>query len=548
MVEQVRTADDEDRGGGLVRILEYMSLRQVDQRELVMRFCRQDDAAVGALLDSCLATRRSDALALGEAVLVERGLEGLDAWIESALRRPRGSRWLVDALGEVADPHATRILLRLLDHPEASLRRRAADGLAGHRGHLDLRAFVRMLAEPLVRGQSRPDPFSAVRALHRLADPALEPDFGTDAAKRAERVLINCVRHETRGGVRGDAIAALGEIGSRRAVGCLVDALHREDEHHHRDVVIALRKIHPDRALIALLGLLQSRDPIIREEAANALGEIGDPKAVRRLRDLLGDPNPDVRQEAVLALGKLGGPTVLDALEHALADEGGLVRDALADLDSLTQDPAKLTPAFRLAILMTVLSLAPALVMMTTCFVRVVVVLTLLRQAIGVQTVPPSQVLVALSLFLTIFVMQPTFDRAYSAGIGPFLRGEIADDQAFAATAAPLREYMLRQTRAEDLLLFEDISNRPLPDNPEEVGLSVLTPAFMLSELRTAFLIGFMLFLPFLVIDMVVASTLLSMGMIVVPPVMISLPLKLMVFVLVDGWNLIIGALVRGIL
>ncbi len=247
---------------------------------------------------------------------------------------------------------------------------------------------------------------------------------------------------------------------------------------------------------------------------------------------------------------RLGAAALLLALAipgTALAQDGGLVRDALVDLEGLTQDPAKLTPAFRLAILMTILSLAPSIVMMTTCFVRVSVVLTLLRQAIGVQNVPPTQVLMAMALFLTIFVMQPTFEQAYSAGVGPYLRGEIADEAAFAATTGPFRDYMLRQTRSEDLILFEQISHRPLPENPEEIGLSTLTPAFMLSELRASFLIGFMLFLPFLVIDMVVASTLLSMGMIVVPPVMISLPLKLMVFVLVDGWNLIIGALIRGI-
>ena len=196
---------------------------------------------------------------------------------------------------------------------------------------------------------------------------------------------------------------------------------------------------------------------------------------------------------------------------------------------------------------MTLLSLAPALVMMLTCFVRIVIVLTLLRQAIGVQTVPPTQVLVTLALFLTLFVMQGTFETAYSEGIGPFLRGQIEDVEAFDRSVAPFRTYMLAQTRDEDLLLFEEISERKLPDDPAELSLSTLTPAYMLSELRTGFLIGFMLFLPFLVIDMIVASTLLSMGMIVVPPIMISLPLKLMIFVLVDGWNLVVGALVRGL-
>jgi len=197
--------------------------------------------------------------------------------------------------------------------------------------------------------------------------------------------------------------------------------------------------------------------------------------------------------------------------------------------------------------LMTVLSLAPALVMMVTCFVRIVVILTLLRQAIGVQNVPPTQVLIALSLFLTIFVMQPTFDTAYSTGVGPFLRGEIGDTQAIDASIGPFRDYMLRQTRAEDLTLFQEIAHAEPPESAEDLRLSILVPAYMLSELRTAFLIGFMLFLPFLVIDMVVASTLLSMGMIVVPPMMIALPLKLMIFVLVDGWNLIVGAIIRGI-
>lgn len=197
---------------------------------------------------------------------------------------------------------------------------------------------------------------------------------------------------------------------------------------------------------------------------------------------------------------------------------------------------------------MTLLSLAPALVMMLTCFIRVLVVLTLLRQAIGVMQVPPTQILTALALFLTLFVMQPTFEQAYSTGVGPYLRGELEDTVAYEKIVTPFRTYMLRQTRNEDLLLFNEISQREAPESPETLSLSVLVPAYMLSELRTAFLIGAMLFLPFLVIDMVVAATLLSMGMIVVPPMMIALPLKLMIFVLVDGWNLIIGAIVRGIL
>jgi flagellar biosynthetic protein FliP len=240
------------------------------------------------------------------------------------------------------------------------------------------------------------------------------------------------------------------------------------------------------------------------------------------------------------------GLVLLCPLNAGAQEAGDLLGQTLRDLESLTRDPAKLTPAFRVAILITLLSLAPALVMMLTCFVRVVVVLTLMRQAIGLQHVPPNQVVMALALFLTIFVMQPTFEQSYANGISPFLRGELEDTVAFEASVSPFRDFMLRQTRDEDLILFEEISNSQLPEDLNELRLSILVPAYM-SELRTAFLIGFMLFLPFLVIDMVVASTLLSVGMIVVPPMIIALPIKLMIFVLVDGWNLIVGALVRGI-
>jgi len=235
---------------------------------------------------------------------------------------------------------------------------------------------------------------------------------------------------------------------------------------------------------------------------------------------------------------------VLPALSWA---ETGPLGQTLQDLEAMAQDPTKLTPAFRVAIIMTILSLAPAIAMMITCFVRIAVVLALLRQALGVQQVPPTQVLMSLSLFLTIFVMQPVFERSYTQGVSPYLAGRLTDSLAFDRSVGPFREYMLKQTRDVDLLLFEEISQRELPEDPAQTPLSTLIPAYMLSELRTAFIIGFMLFLPFLVLDMVVASTLLSMGMIVVPPVMISLPLKLMLFVLVDGWNLIVGSIVRGL-
>ena len=288
--------------------------------------CLWSDRELAAFLDAAWDSEIPEARDVATVVLQRRGLTGLLRFVDRLCQDGEGTRWLVDVLAEVRDDESTRLLLGFMDHPNSSIVKRAADGLAGHRAHVDGRAFVRELARPLVGRLSHPDPFAAVRAMHRLADPSLEPDFGSDTARRAERVLINCVMYERRPAVRGDAIAALGDLGSRAAVRCLVDMLHRDDASFHRDVVIALRKIRPDRALIALLGLLQSRDPIIREEAANALGEIGDRQAVRRLRDLMDDENADVRQEAVLALGKLGGREVLDALDRALADDDAHVR------------------------------------------------------------------------------------------------------------------------------------------------------------------------------------------------------------------------------
>ena len=288
--------------------------------------CLWNDRELAAFLHGAWESEFPEARDVMAAVLQRRGLTGLLPVVDHVRRDDVGIRWLVDVLAEVRDDHATRLLIEFMDHGSSSIVKRAADGLAAHRTHLDGRAFVRELALPLVRGLTHPDPLGAVRALQRLADPSLEPDFGADVARRAERVLVNCVMYEKRASVRGDAIAALGDLGSRAAVRCLVDMLHRDDERFHRDVVIALRKIRPDRALIALLGLLRSRDPIIREEAAHALGEIGDRQAVRRLRALLDDENADVRQEAVLALGKLGGREVLDGLEHALADDDPQVR------------------------------------------------------------------------------------------------------------------------------------------------------------------------------------------------------------------------------
>jgi flagellar biosynthetic protein FliP len=196
--------------------------------------------------------------------------------------------------------------------------------------------------------------------------------------------------------------------------------------------------------------------------------------------------------------------------------------------------------------LITVLSLAPSILVMVTSFTRIVVVLSLLRTALGTATAPPNAVMVSLALFLTLFVMGPAFQNAYETGLRPLSAGEINPEQAFERASQPFRAFMLKNVREKDLALFSDLSKEPRPEKPEDVSLRILTPAFMISELRRAFEIGFLLFLPFLVIDLVVASVLMSMGMMMLPPVVVSLPFKLIFFVLVDGWNLVAGSLVQS--
>ncbi|MBA4793915.1 flagellar type III secretion system pore protein FliP [Phenylobacterium sp.] len=196
--------------------------------------------------------------------------------------------------------------------------------------------------------------------------------------------------------------------------------------------------------------------------------------------------------------------------------------------------------------LLTVLSLAPSIVIMTTSFVRIVVVLSLLRTALGLQQSPPNAVIISLALFLSAIVMAPTFEQAYQDGIRPLLDQEMELPQAFEAAADPVKTFMLSQVDREDLALFVRLSRVEQPETLQELPLRVVTPAFMISELKRAFEIGFLLFVPFLVIDLVVASVLMSMGMMMLPPVVVSLPFKLIFFVLVDGWRLVAGSLVES--
>jgi flagellar biosynthetic protein FliP len=196
--------------------------------------------------------------------------------------------------------------------------------------------------------------------------------------------------------------------------------------------------------------------------------------------------------------------------------------------------------------LLTVLSLAPSILIMMTSFTRIIVVLSFLRTALGVQQTPPNTVLMSLALFLTFFVMAPTFQSAYEDGIKPLMNQEIDETQALERATDPFKTFMLKHTRENDLELFFDLSRTEAPKTAMETPLQVIIPAFMISELRRAFEIGFMLFLPFLIIDMVTASILMSMGMMMLPPIMISLPFKIIFFVLVDGWHLVVGSLVKS--
>lgn len=203
-----------------------------------------------------------------------------------------------------------------------------------------------------------------------------------------------------------------------------------------------------------------------------------------------------------------------------------------------------LTSPLEVLLFLTLLSFLPALLVMTTCFIRIVVVFSFLRQAMGTPQVPPNTIIVGLALFITIFVMSPVLDRIYNEAYLPYSKKEINGETALQRMSEPLKEFMLKQTREKDLALFLKLSKAERPAKPMDLPLSVVIPAFAIGELKKAFEISFLLFLPFLVLDMVVASILLSMGMMMLPPVMVSMPFKLLLFVLVDGWGLLIGSLV----
>jgi flagellar biosynthetic protein FliP len=211
-----------------------------------------------------------------------------------------------------------------------------------------------------------------------------------------------------------------------------------------------------------------------------------------------------------------------------------------------TNNPQEVVSAIKIIMVLTILTLAPAILIMMTAFTRIIIVLSFMRQALGTQQMPPNQLLVGLALFLTFFIMQPFFDVINRESLQPFMANQISQEVALEKAVAPIRVFMFNQTRSADLELFVRLSKSERPKTRADVATMVLIPAFVLSELKTAFTIGFIIYLPFLVIDMVAASVLMAMGMMMLPPVVISLPFKIMLFVLVDGWSLLIGSLVKS--
>jgi len=209
-------------------------------------------------------------------------------------------------------------------------------------------------------------------------------------------------------------------------------------------------------------------------------------------------------------------------------------------------DPGEVSTALQILIVLTIISVAPAILLMTTGFTRIVIVLSFVRQAMGTQQAPSNQIVIGLALFLTFFVMAPVFNQINDRALQPYLDKQISQDQALDEAVKPMRQFMFSQVSEKDLQFLVDISKSPQPENQDDISLLTLIPAFMLSELKRAFQMGFLLFVPFLMIDMIVASILMAMGMMMLPPIIVSLPFKILLFVLVDGWSLVVGSLIQS--
>jgi flagellar biosynthesis protein FliP len=240
---------------------------------------------------------------------------------------------------------------------------------------------------------------------------------------------------------------------------------------------------------------------------------------------------------------------ILCMLAGVLVGEVALAQVTLPSVNlgfKTVDDPKELVTSLKILLMLTILTLAPAILILMTSFTRIIIVLSFVRQALGTQNMPPNQMLVGLALFISLFIMSPFLSRINNEAVQPYLNNQIKQDEAIEKALAPLRHFMFNQTRDQDLSLFVNLSRMNKPNTRADVPTHVLVPAFIVSELKTAFQIGFVIYLPFLVIDMIAASVLMAMGMMMLPPVIISLPFKIMLFVLVDGWTLIVGSLVKS--
>jgi len=255
------------------------------------------------------------------------------------------------------------------------------------------------------------------------------------------------------------------------------------------------------------------------------------------------------RQKKRTGISLLIALSLLAALFSCIPDVGAepfSIPNINLSIGSGTGATDKVSVGLQILLVVTVITLAPAILLLLTSFTRIVIVLSLLRHALGTQQMPPNQIIVGLSLFLTIFIMMPVGQTVYRDALTPYYDEQISGEEALNLATVPIKAFMLKQTREKDLALFLKITKEKRPEKAEDISLSVVIPAFVISELKTAFQIGFLLYLPFFIIDMVVSSILLSMGMMMLPPVMMSMPFKLLLFVLVDGWNLIVGSLVQS--
>lgn len=267
--------------------------------------------------------------------------------------------------------------------------------------------------------------------------------------------------------------------------------------------------------------------------------------------DLSGGQNdgPGVHTPLILLAGIALAGTIAIMMASATFFPGRISAAPLPQLQigvGQATNPQDVVTSLQILAILTILTLAPAILIMMTSFTRIVIVLSFVRNALGFQQTPPNQVIIGLSLFLTLFVMAPTFNKINETALQPYLKGQLTQETAYKNAMEPIREFMFKQTREKDLALFVGLAKAGRPRNPGDVPTYVLIPAFIISEIKTAFEIGFVIYIPFLVIDMVVASTLMSMGMLMLPPVMISLPFKILLFVMVDGWNLVVGSLLKS--